>query len=237
MFSSDLFLDFFNPVVNRWCTSTQEYFIPATCASLGINLDDVSLTGFADDLARAFIVDRSWDTEDIVILLRHTDVELDLALSPSNFMQNHDKRVCMFKACGKGAYRKQREFYRLPLDTKCSHFARYLGPDIHVDGSAHLEVSNRASAANRIFGAMAGFWGRGPKKFARMLHRGSAIAVLVSAASALHMSSAQYRRWDTTVAKQVRRMYPKLAAGLTLSLEGGTSYKAMPNGALFSLIR
>ena len=120
---------------------TSAFSLSAEVRELQIQCDNVGLTGFADDLARAVPIYTNsaaavWSAAEAL------DAPLDRSLESGGFVQNLEKRVAMFKACGRGAGNLQKLVSSQPqrMQASVEHFSRYLGPMLHVGGSSHVEV-------------------------------------------------------------------------------------------------
>ena len=65
-----------------------------------------------------------------------------------------------------------------------------------------------------------------------MLHRGAVVSSLLSAAPAHAFNISQHKRIDSSIGKQLRRVFAKKASGFSL-VDGQAVYRPIPNTTLF----
>ena len=235
--SSDIFLEVFNPLVNCWGEAAGDDFaIPAECASLGLAVPDVSLTGYADDLAR--LVDVSGlPLQCIEAKVDLLDSALSLAILPANFTQNGGKLVRHGYFTGKGAKKIQRGFYQcFSLPGVCSRLARYLGPVLAPDGVFTPELECRFRAASVVHQKLGLYWRHGSRRLARIVFKGAVVSTLLSGVVAQVPSARNLANIDLYTARFARKLFAKKAAGLQLFDDGSFSYDPVANSEVFKMV-
>ena len=215
---------------------TNAFCVRASLPALGVAVDDVATTGYADDLARGFLLPDA-DALEVADTISFLDRELDDALATENLVQNREKRVLQVRMAGRGGPAIQREIYNGDFGVVCQRICapRYLGPLLPPDAGYYSEAGRRIAASANIFRMLSSFWAHGPRKFASIFLRGACFSTLLSGAVAFCPSATQLKRMDRQVAQQSRKLHAKRASGFSL-VDGEASYSPISNAEVFKIV-
>ena len=119
---------------------------------------DVSLSAYADDLARTRLV---VDIPQFVATGNAQSDALSAASRPASVVQNTDKHETLLKFAGRGARQGMRAAYglALPVPGTVVRLARYLGSRLQYNGTLGAEQGCRLQAAKAAYAILGGFWG------------------------------------------------------------------------------
>ena len=164
------FLEIYHPVLDKWLEGTQQYELLVDDPVTGTCVD-VSLTSYADDVARCFLGENS---EELFLHLTHANEILDDKLSVIGLQQNIEKQEHVVFCAGIGSTTFLADVYKDGLlPGKACVTSKYLGSWKHFKGNNFAEIRARRRAAEVGFYAMGSFWAHGPRRQYCVLFDGS----------------------------------------------------------------
>ena len=224
-FAAELFLDLIEAPVVDWWEKGQEAAaalghsegISATLACVEKRLEDVTITGFADDLARKHLLTRG-SLSALHLRLARSDRDFDEALSDMGLAQNREKRVVSpaFYGFSSSAQTKRAYAPAKQLQAKVEYSARYLGPLISAWPTNVAEHDARLSQAKARFLSLRRCFKSLPKALALSLYKTAVLGTLFDAQVAMQASRHQLCLFDSVVARHLRA----LAQGSTTEWTG-----------------
>ena len=235
-FSAELFLELFNDCAERWWTNSCDARCSATFVwDPQLTIRDVSLTAFADDLARRFLVDAP-SVAAAHRAIAKADLAFNNAFHPSGFQQNEKKRVCSPAFVGEGSGKATRAMASAAgrLRCKVEHATRYLGPFLNAHANNVDEHKLRLTACRRTFAMMRKIWRRLPRRMGLPLFRAIAISQLLDGQVCFEQSGQQLADYDSLIARQLRAVWRGKTTEKLDGEGGAIVYRRMSTQAVFA---
>ena len=233
--AAELFLSTFNDPVERWWQQTLDLRMSADLAWEDLRLNDVSLTAFADDVARRLIF-RGPTVAAVVHRVAELDRSFDDCMGAAGYMQNLDKRVLSLMLHGAGSKAAMRAILRSPstVNAEVAHSTRYLGPMVAANGLNVDEFEARLKSANVRFASLRRVFRRSNWRLASNLFRTAVSSTLMDGQVAAAVTDGQLIRMDRAIGRYAR----SIAAGsATTWRQEGEHPIRTSNRALFRKLR
>ena len=228
------FLEVYHPILDRWWGETQQEELVVADPVSGVAVD-VSLTGYADDVARCTVAETS---EEMHMLLTNANDVLEQELQTAGMQQNIDKQEHVVFFAGRYTREYNLHVYRdgmLPGRTKTA--ARYLGSLQHFKGNNSMEIEARQAAASQGYYAMGKFWATVTlRRPANVVFQAMVRGAALSGLEALVLTDTECARLDSTILRFARKLLRGAACHKTHT-DGGVLYRAVPDSDVCRLLR
>ena len=192
---------------------------------------DVSLSSYADDVARTMRADSALCLHNAASL---SSTLLSRALAP-DFAQNEAKQEVLPFFAGQGANSHLRNAFTLPriVPGSVQRHARYLGPYLAFDGQLHDERGRRVQAARTAYYALGKFWAKcRVKRWRLTVFKSMVVGAAYSGLVAFPVQAPDVRTLDKELLKFGRKVLQGTACEKSVD-----KYKALSNDHVWRLLR
>ena len=238
--SAQLFLEAYHPQLDVWhnecCSMPDGHALDATCFLFNNDVCNLSMSTYADDVARITVCKSAQDCAQKVADI---NASLDTALENITLAQNQSKQEHVVFFGGAGSKANNEAIYAhssLPGHTRLS--ARYLGGQQHYTGQHHDEISMRLRKAQQSWLRMGSFWFRAPvqTRGKLVIYQGVVYNTLLSGLESLVLDTKHLSLLDRKVLVHGRKLMGGKACQKEMQADGTVKFIACHSNTVWKFL-